>query len=74
MMRTRPKLDDSAVFVGILLGILLGGLYAQLRIKRRGALRRRDLLEFGGASGELEMQAALQEAKRQARARDDADS
>lgn len=69
MKRTRPKLDDGAVFVGILLGILLGGLYVQLRIGRRGAVRRRDLLEFGGASGELEMESKLQEAKREARSR-----
>ncbi len=74
MKRTRPKLDDGAVFVGILLGILLGAIYAQLRINRRGAVRRRDLLEFGGASGELEMEAALQAAKRKARSRKQADS
>lgn len=74
MKRTRPKLDDGAVFVGILLGILLGGIYAQLRINRRGVVRRRDLLEFGGASGELEMEAKLQAAKRKARSRKHPDS
>ncbi|MCY3575005.1 MAG: hypothetical protein OXG92_07455 [Chloroflexi bacterium] len=74
MKRTRPKLDDGAAFAGILLGILLGGIYAQLRINRRGAVRRRDLLEFGGASGELEMEATLQAAKRQARERQAAEN
>ncbi len=69
MKRTRPRLDDGAVFAGILLGMLLGGLYTQLRINRRGAVRRRDLLEFGGASGELDMEAKLQDAKREARER-----
>ncbi|MCY4246302.1 MAG: hypothetical protein OXE95_01835 [Chloroflexi bacterium] len=69
MKRTRPKLDDDAVFVGILLGILLGGFFAQLRIDRRGVTRRRDLLEFGGASGEIEIEDALQAAKSEARSR-----
>lgn len=69
MKRTVPRLDDGAVFAGILLGMLAGGVYMQLRIKRRGAALRRDLLQFGAASGELEMEADLEDAKRKARQR-----
>ncbi len=64
-----PKLDDGACFVGILLGLGAGALYAILHIKQRGAVRRRDLVDFGAGSGELEMQAKLEEAKRRAKAR-----
>ncbi len=69
MKRTRPKLDNGAAGLGMLIGMLLGGVYSQLRIKRRGSLRRRDLLHFGAATRELEMEASLEAAKRQARDR-----
>ena len=69
MKRTRPRLDDGAVFAGILLGMLAGGVYMQLRVKRRGAVLRRDLMQFGAASGKLEMEADLEDAKRKARER-----
>lgn len=64
-----PKLDDNATFVGIALGLLLGALYALLHITKRGAVRRRDLTRFGAASAESESQAAITDAKRQAKAR-----
>lgn len=67
-----PELDDSATFVGILLGIIIGALFALTRIKHRGEVRRKDLREFGAGSAEAEMEASLIEAKRLARSRLDA--
>lgn len=63
-----PKLDDNATFAGIVLGMVLGALFALLRITKRGAVRRRDLTQFGAPSTELETKAAIDEAKQQARA------
>ena len=74
-MRTgRPELNENSTFVGILLGIIIGGFYALLRIKQRGAVRRKDLTQFGAGTAEIEMDASIEEAKQQARARlDDSD-
>lgn len=69
MKRKRPQLDDSATFVGILLGIAIGAIYALLRIKQKGAVRRKDLTRFGAGAAEVEMQASMEEAKRLAQAR-----
>jgi len=69
MRRKLPELDDRLTFIGILLGIFLGGLYALLHIKERGAVRRRDLSDFGAGSRELEMQARLDAAKARAKKR-----
>jgi len=69
MSGKRPKLDENATFVGILLGMLLGALYALLHIKHRGSVRRKDILQFGAGSAEAEIEASLEEAKRAARAR-----
>ena len=63
------ELDDSATFVGILLGIVIGALYALLRIKQKGAVRRKDLTQFGAGTAELEMEASLKDAKQLARSR-----
>ena len=70
--RMRPKrsdLDENATFVGILLGLLLGALYALLHIKRSGPTRRRDLTQFGTATAELEIEASISEAKAKAKSR-----
>ena len=64
-----PKLDDNATFIGILAGFILGALYAFLHIKQRGAVRRKDLTQFGAGSGELEIEASMDEAKRLAKSR-----
>ena len=69
MSGKRPKLDENATFVGILLGMLLGALYALMRIKHRGSVRRKDILQFGAGSAEAEIEASLDEAKRAAKAR-----
>lgn len=69
MKLNRLQLDDSVTFVGILIGIVIGVLYALLHIKQKGAVRRKDLTQFGAGSAEMEMQASLEEAKRQAKAR-----
>lgn len=64
-----PKLNDNATFAGIVLGMILGAIYASLHITKRGAVRRRDLTQFGAGSAEIETEAAINDAKRQARAR-----
>ena len=69
MSPKRPELDDSATFAGILLGIFIGALYALLRIKQKGSVRRKDLTQFGAGTAEVEMQASLAEAKQLARSR-----
>jgi gas vesicle protein len=69
MSRRRPDLDDSATFVGILLGIVIGALFALFRVNQRGSVRRKDLAQFGAGSAEVEMAASLQEAKRSAKSR-----
>lgn len=74
MSRKRPELDDGAAFVGILVGIVIGLLYALLHIKQKGRVRRKDLTGFGAGTAEVEMEASLQEAKKLARARQQAQS
>ena len=69
MRRKRPRLDEGALRAGLLIGLLAGGAYAQLRSQRSGALRRRDLLHFGAGTREIEMEASLEAAKTQARER-----
>ena len=64
-----PKLNENATFTGIVLGMVLGAVYALLHITKRGAVRRRDLTQFGAASAEMETAAAINDAKRQAKAR-----
>ena len=69
MSLKRPELDDSATFIGILLGIIIGALFALMRIKQKGAVRRKDLTQFGAGTLEAEMEASLSEAKQLARSR-----
>lgn len=64
-----PKLDENATFAGIVLGMFLGAIYATLRVTKRGAVRRRDLTQFGAGTAELETNAAINDAKEQAKAR-----
>ena len=45
-----PELDDSTTFAGILIGMVVGALYALLHIKQTGAVRRKDLTQFGAGS------------------------
>ena len=72
MKPKRPRLNEGALRAGFVIGLLLGGVYAQLRSQRSGALRRRDLLGFGAGRREIEMEASLEDARRQARERLDA--
>lgn len=64
-----PKLSDNATVAGIVLGTILGAIYTLMHITKRGAVRRRDLTQFGAASAEIETKAAINDAKQQARAR-----
>lgn len=69
MRLKRSDVDDSAAFVGILLGLVLGALYALLHIKRSGPSRRRDLKALGAATAAMEMEASIVEAKAKAKSR-----
>lgn len=64
-----PRLNENAAGVGIVLGMILGAIYTLLHISKRGAVRRRDLTQFGAATAELETKAAISDAKQQAKAR-----
>lgn len=67
--RDENGLDQNTTCLAILLGMVLGALYAITHISKSGALRRKDLAQMGGASLELEIEASLQEAKAQAKQR-----
>lgn len=62
-------LDQNATCLAILLGMILGALYAITHIDKRGAVRRKDIAQIGGGSLELEIEASLDDAKAQARQR-----
>ncbi|MCY4021648.1 MAG: hypothetical protein OXG39_19775 [Chloroflexi bacterium] len=62
-------LDQNATCLAILLGMILGALYAITHIGKRGAVRRKDLAQIGGGSLELEIEASLHDAKARARQR-----
>ena len=64
-----PKLDENATFAGAVLGLVLGAIFTLLRITKRGAVRRKDLTQFGAGTAEIETEAAISDAKRQAQAR-----
>ena len=49
--------------------MILGAIYTLLHITKRGAVRRKDLTQFGAGSAELETSAAIEDAKQQAQAR-----
>ncbi len=71
-MAKTPKrlgLDQNATCLAILLGMILGALYAITHIDKPGAVRRKDIAQIGGGSLELEIEASLDEAKAQARQR-----
>lgn len=63
------RLDDGATFVGILIGIIVGGVYALLHVKQRGKTTRKDLTQFGAGSLEIDLDSSLVEAKQKARQR-----
>ena len=69
MKPRRTRLDENAAFAGILLGLVLGALYTLLRSKRTGVARRRDLTGLGAATAQAEMEAGIDQAKAEARAR-----
>ena len=69
MSRKPLELEDQTTCLGILLGLVLGALYALMRISKRGAVRRKDLTQFGAGTTELEIDASISEAKRRAKAR-----
>lgn len=72
--RNNTGLDQNATCLAILLGMILGALYAITHIGKSGALRRKDLAQIGGASLELEIEASMRDAKAKARQRLNDDS
>jgi hypothetical protein len=65
----RGRLDDTATTIGILIGLMVGAIYAILRIKNRGVTTRKNLTEFGAGSLEMDIDSSLNDAKHQAHQR-----
>ena len=63
MSHKKPTLDQGAALVGIMLGMAIGGICALLHTKKSGAVRRKDLTNFGAGTVELEIEASLNDAK-----------
>ena len=63
MSHKKRALDQGAALVGIMLGMAIGGVYALLHTKKSGAVRRKDLTNFGAGTVELEIEASLNDAK-----------
>lgn len=63
MSHKKRTLDQGAALVGIMLGMTIGGVYALLHTKKSGAVRRKDLTNFGAGTVELEIEASLNDAK-----------
>ncbi|MDE2819488.1 MAG: hypothetical protein OXN94_14410 [Chloroflexota bacterium] len=72
--RNSAALDQNATCLAILLGMILGALYALTHINKSGAVRRKDVAQIGGGSLELEIEASLRDAKAKARQRLNDDS
>lgn len=68
-LRKDEGLDQNTTCLAILLGMILGALYAITHIGKSGAVRRRDLAQIGGGSLELEIEDSLSNAKSKARKR-----
>lgn len=67
--RNRSALDQNTTCLAILLGMILGALYAITHIGKSGAVRRKDVAQIGGGSLELEIETSLHDAKAKARQR-----
>ena len=62
-------LDQNTTCLAILLGMILGALYAITHIGKSGAVRRKDVTQIGGGSLDLEIEASLGDAKAKAKQR-----
>ena len=69
MASDKGRLHQGATIFGMLLGLLVGALYAITRLDRSGSQRRKDLTSFGGAAIEREIDASVSQAKSVARRR-----
>ena len=67
--KSGSQFDNGATIFGIVIGMILGGLYAILHIKNRGETTRKNLTQFGAGSLEIGIASSLDDAKRQARQR-----
>ena len=67
----RGVFDGSVTLIGVLIGLLVGAIYAMLHIKNRGETTRKNLTQFGAASVEMGIDSSLHDAKKQARQRVD---
>jgi gas vesicle protein len=65
----RGKLDNRATVAGILMGLMVGAIYAILHIQNRGETTRKNLTQFGAGSLEASIDSSLDDAKRQAHQR-----
>ena len=62
----RMWLDEGATLFGILLGMVIGSIYALFHVKDTGKTTRKNLSQFGAGSVDLAMDASLEDAKQQA--------
>ena len=71
MTQSNPRgwLDQGTTFFGIIIGLMVGALYAILHIKDRGETTRKNLTQFGAGSLEIGIDSSLDDAKRQAHQR-----
>ena len=69
MASDKKGLHQGATVFGILLGVLIGALYAITHLDKSGSQRRKDLTTFGGGAIEREIDASISQAKDVARQR-----
>lgn len=65
----RNRFDEGTTFIGILLGLVLGAIYALLHIQRSGETTRKNLTQFGAGTLDMEIDSSLDDAKQQAHQR-----
>ena len=65
----RGKLDNRATIIGILMGLMVGAVYAILHIQNRGETTRKNLTQFGAGSLDASIDSSLDDAKHQAHQR-----
>lgn len=65
----QERIDDAMAFVGIIIGICVGAIYALFRTKNRGDINRKNVTQFGAGTLEQDIQSSIDQAKAMARDR-----